>query len=63
MADSLPPQPPQCNDRQFAVIPKETLHVYAESIGAPHLPDEVAGLLAEDASYRVRDVIQVSSRF
>ena len=45
--------------RRYAVLPKETIRLYAESAGHANLPDEVTEVLAEDVSYRLRDLIQV----
>ena len=38
----------------------ESMKVIAESIGVGNLPDEAAKDLAEDASYRLKIIIQVS---
>jgi hypothetical protein len=46
-------------ERRYVVMPKETVQLYAESIGLSDLNDEVLTQLAEDVSYRLRDIIQV----
>jgi TATA box binding protein associated factor (TAF) len=46
-------------ERRYAVLPKETVQVYAESVGLSDLTEEVSSQLAEDVSYRLRDIIQV----
>jgi transcription initiation factor TFIID subunit 6 len=37
----------------------ESMKVIAESIGVGNLPDEAAKDLAEDVSYRLKEIIQV----
>lgn len=39
----------------------ESMKVIAESIGVGNLPDEAAKDMAEDVSYRLKLIIQVSS--
>jgi len=40
-------------------VSKETVRQHAESVGIADLSDEVLEALAEDVSYRVRELIQV----
>ena len=46
-------------ERKFAQIPKESVRAHAESIGISEVPDDVAAMVAEDACYRLREVMQV----
>lgn len=43
----------------MSIIPKDTIHVIAESIGISNLPDDVAAALAPDVEYRMREIMQV----
>lgn len=45
--------------RRYAVFSKETIRTFAESTGYGSLSDEVTEILAEDVSYRLRDLIKV----
>lgn len=45
--------------RRYAVLSKETIRTFAESAGHSSLSDEVTEILAEDVSYRLRDLIKV----
>jgi Transcription initiation factor TFIID, subunit TAF6 (also component of histone acetyltransferase SAGA) len=38
----------------------ESIKVIAESVGVGNLPDEAAKLLADDVSYRLKQIVQVS---
>ncbi|KAJ7567435.1 hypothetical protein O6H91_02G146900 [Diphasiastrum complanatum] len=42
----------------MSIVPKETIQVIAQSIGIPHLADEVAVALAPDVEYRMREIVQ-----
>lgn len=42
----------------MSMLPKETVHVIAQSIGIASLSDEVAAALAPDAEYRMREIMQ-----
>jgi len=46
-------------ERRYAVLSKETVQIYAESVGISDLTEDVSSQLAEDVSYRLRDIIQV----
>lgn len=41
-------------------LSQESIKVIAESIGVGNFPDEAAKDLAEDVSYRLKEIIQVS---
>ena len=56
MADSEPAK------KQKAGLTQESIKVIAESIGVSHLPDEAALMLAEDVSFRLKNLSQVSAR-
>ncbi|XP_018549391.1 TAF6-like RNA polymerase II p300/CBP-associated factor-associated factor 65 kDa subunit 6L isoform X2 [Lates calcarifer] len=49
-------------ERRFAEISRESVKLMAESAGV-ELGDDVAGLLAEDVCYRLREATQSSSQF
>jgi len=49
-------------ERRYVIVSKETVRQHAESVGIAELSNEILEALAEDVSYRVRDVIQVSYR-
>lgn len=40
-------------------ISAETIKVIAESVGINGIPDDAAGVLAEDSSYRLKQIVQV----
>jgi len=44
-------------------LSQESIKVIAESIGVGNLPDEAAKELAEDVTYRLKDIIQVLIMF
>lgn len=46
-------------EKRYAIITKESIKLIAEAAGYSDLPDDVAGLLGEDVSYRLREVTQV----
>lgn len=41
-------------------LSQESIKVIAESIGVGNFPDEAAKDLAEDVSYRLKEIVQVS---
>ncbi|KAJ3585236.1 hypothetical protein NHX12_013957 [Muraenolepis orangiensis] len=49
-------------ERRFAEVPRDSVRLMAESVGV-ELGDDVAALLAEDVSYRLREATQSSSQF
>ncbi|XP_022093715.1 transcription initiation factor TFIID subunit 6-like [Acanthaster planci] len=46
-----------------ASLAQESVKVIAESIGVSHLPDEAALALAEDVTFRLKNLIQESAKF
>ena len=46
----------------MSIFPKETVKLIADSIGL-QVKDDVASLLIEDAEYRIREIINESSKF
>ena len=55
-ADERPRRP---RERRYVIVSKETVRQHAESVGIAELSDEILEALAEDVSYRVREVVQV----
>jgi len=53
-------RPRRLRERRYVIVSKETVRQHAESVGVADLSDEILEALAEDVSYRVREVIQVS---
>ena len=53
-------RPRRPRERRYVIVSKETVRQHAESVGEAELSDEILEALAEDVSYRVREVIQVS---
>lgn len=52
------------NDSVYGTtLSQESIKVIAESIGVATLPDEAAKDLAEDISYRLKEIIQVLRTF
>ena len=49
------------DERRYAIITKESVKMMAESAGHADISDMVAGILGEDASYRLREITQVQS--
>lgn len=50
----------QGQSRVGACLSSESMKVIAESIGIANLPDEAAKDLADDVSYRLKQIVQVS---
>lgn len=46
----------------MSLLPKESIKVIAESAGIIAMPDEIAGALASDVEYRIREIAQVIRR-
>ena len=46
-------------ESQYCVVPRKSIKLLGESVGIGYLSSEVASTLAEDASYRIRQSIQV----
>ena len=51
---------PRVPEKRYAVLPKETIRLYAEAAGFPDLTEELVQMLCEDVNYRLRDVVQVN---
>jgi len=45
---------------RYAILPRKTIRMFAESAGHVDITDQVLDILTEDVSYRVRELIQVS---
>ena len=50
-------------EKRFSVISNDSIRMYAESAGLMHLSDDVIQGLAEDVTYRVREIISKSCCF
>lgn len=48
------------NQRKYAVISTDWISTIGEELGMDRLPDSLLKRLAEDASYRLREVLHVS---
>ena len=46
-------------ESQYCVVPRKSIKLLGESVGIGYLSSEVASTLAEDASYRIRQSVQV----
>ena len=46
-------------ENQFCVLPRKSIKLLGERVGISHLSSEAAATLAEDASYRIRQSVQV----
>jgi transcription initiation factor TFIID subunit 6 len=44
---------------EMSIVPKDTIHVIAQTIGITNLHDDVAKELAPDVEYRMREIMQV----
>jgi len=55
-------RPRRLRERRYVIVSKETVRQHAESVGITELSDEILEALAEDVSYRVREVVQVFGR-
>lgn len=51
------------NNKDYVCISPETISVIAESIGIPNVGDDIALNLAEDVSYKLQEIINVSSNY
>ena len=45
--------------RRYALLSKESIRMFAEAGGHADISDEVISILAEDVTYRIREVTQV----
>ncbi|XP_046859597.1 TAF6-like RNA polymerase II p300/CBP-associated factor-associated factor 65 kDa subunit 6L [Xenia sp. Carnegie-2017] len=48
---------------QYCSLPRKTIKLLGESVGVGYLSNEVADSISEDASYRIRQIIQGASHF
>ena len=48
------------DQKQFAVLSKQTIELWIESLGNCRVADEVFDILSEDVTYRVRELVHVS---
>ena len=46
-------------EKRYAAISKGSVKLVAEANGVDTLPDDIAGVLAEDVGYRLREATQV----
>ncbi|XP_078000633.1 TAF6-like RNA polymerase II p300/CBP-associated factor-associated factor 65 kDa subunit 6L [Glandiceps talaboti] len=49
--------------KKFAQITRESVKIYAESVGVDGLSDDAAALLSEDVCYRLRQAAQASTQY
>lgn len=47
-------------DKKFVVLSTDSVKTVAESVGIGSLSEEIAGMLAEDVCYRLREITQVT---
>ena len=47
------------DDSKFAIVSPKSVKLYAEIFGVQNLTDDLAGSLAEDVTYRLRETLQV----
>jgi len=52
-------RPRRVRERRYVIVSKDTVRRHAESVGVSDLSEEILDALAEDVSYRVREVVQV----
>ena len=45
---------------KFVVLPKNSIGLYAESVGHANLPENILASLSEDVTFRIRETINVS---
>ena len=46
-------------EKRYAILSRDSIRLFAEATGHAEISDEVAALLAEDVSYRLREATQV----
>lgn len=54
---------PIIDEKRFAILTKESIRLIAEAGGHSDLPDDVAALLGEDVSYRLREAAQNGAQY
>ena len=47
------------NSNSFAIVTKDSVRLMADTAGHQNISDEVAALIGEDVSYRLRQTIMV----
>ncbi|XP_028402861.1 TAF6-like RNA polymerase II p300/CBP-associated factor-associated factor 65 kDa subunit 6L [Dendronephthya gigantea] len=50
-------------ENQFCVVPRKSIKLLGESVGIGYLSSEVAATLAEDSSYRIRQIVKNANQF
>ena len=50
------------DERRFSALPPQSVAAVAENLGIAELPSDISRLLAEDATYRIRALLQVIIR-
>lgn len=48
-------------EKAFAVVTKDSVRLMAETAGHNNVPDDIAILIGEDVSYRLREAVMVGS--
>lgn len=48
-------------DRRYAVLSSQTVKMFGECVGIADMSEDVAQLLSEDVTYRLRELVQVYS--
>ncbi|XP_064600428.1 TAF6-like RNA polymerase II p300/CBP-associated factor-associated factor 65 kDa subunit 6L [Liolophura sinensis] len=51
------------DEKHYAILTRESIRVYGECAGHAEIPDDVAGMLGQDVSYRLRAIAQVGAQF
>ncbi|KAI0215764.1 Histone H4 [Lamellibrachia satsuma] len=51
------------DEKRYALMSRQSIRAFAESVGITDVSDEVASILQEDVIYRLREVIQNSCQF
>ncbi|XP_060079186.1 TAF6-like RNA polymerase II p300/CBP-associated factor-associated factor 65 kDa subunit 6L [Ylistrum balloti] len=54
---------PIIDEKRFAILTKESIRLIAEAGGHSDIPDDVASLLGEDVSYRLREAAQNGAQY
>ena len=49
------------DEKRYAIVTKESIRMVAEASGISDLPDDVAAVLGEDVSYRLREITMVNN--
>ncbi|XP_041353435.1 eukaryotic translation initiation factor 5B-like [Gigantopelta aegis] len=51
------------DEKRYAIVTKESIRMVAEATGISDLPDDVAAVLGEDVSYRLREITMCCTQF